>query len=361
MNEYQTIEDLTLDPKQAQTFTEARTAVIDEVQASQDGVREASAEIEQIKARATQGVPVEPSELVNAEAALDLARERLRGAEARERANARKTAPVSDLDFLKAVAPTLEPIHDGLVPMLYGTGRAPRQIPEGYSEPLLVITQDKPAELEDEIRLIGEFTITYFHSSLHIPLTKELLERQIDRSLDLSVTDVRPFSDGSTASIKAAAVPEHPYIYSHASVGDTDGPAFIGAFFDTFGKRFGKTRGRSPYVEVWRCSSVREGHTHYSAIKPSTDVTDVFVDASGVQHVTATITQGWTVLSPLYQYEQIRTSEFPSIVDNGGPALIGGVDSTFGRITEVVEIDAQPLYSNVFGVTMTVKASGEIR
>lgn len=360
INTYVPIEELAIDTDAIAEHERQRASAATDLDAAEQALEDAEQEVSAIRKRAASGGTTSPQSLVNAEAAVTLAKDGVKGARTRAKRLASKDLGVTDLDFIRALAVELAPVLDGLVPIFYGLGKAPKELPEGFSAPAIIVTQSKNSQIESGLSsadsLLGEVEMRYFHSPIHIPLSKELLDKQVGPDVRMTVRNVRQRSTGSEASIKAALYPLYPYIHARAIEGDkSDKASCTEPIYKVAGKRFGLTDGKSPYENYARVKPVEW------VVKPYTEILSANVDADGIQTVTAQIESGWWMGEPLDWYNQIDRKYFPEVVDNCGDRLIGEVDATLGRITAVESIDCQPLSANTYGITLTVTAQGILK
>lgn len=370
MTTYTTIDQLNLNTEAIQSFIEAKANSERELFNAKDGIEDANAKVGGLKKQAMRGEKVSPTTLANANAnaGVTLAEERLKGATRRYDSVMAKSI-TSDLTYIQTVAPELSTIFDGKVDVLYGLGEAPKTIPEGYSKPLLVITQSKDAK-EKSTWLKGELTITYFREELHKPLSEDMLNRDIGANArSLRVQSVNEFSHADVAKIVCDVRPEIITVTRPLSKGEVlTGIArpYMHAFYGCFGKRFGETTsGLKLDGTVQRVKPVNSDHSHFDSMGNKTTINSASIDENGTQTVTATIEGGWTILRPRANDSRfsspLEADVFPDLIQSDKDLLIGAVDRNLGRITKVHNISAQTVGgSNCFKVTMKVTTVSKV-
>lgn len=358
-------EDLNLDSADIQAHITGKAKAQEELDNAREGVQSSEDKVEDLKATAKSGGKVSGSTLANAHASVELGHARLKGAEQRMNAEMRRCT-VTDLAFIQRLAPELSTMFNGKAPIVYGLGKAPRTLPDGMEAPLLVVTQESDSE-DSNTFLEGGVTVTFFRNDLHQTLSESMLNETIGKGArNLRIQSLTEAKHGDVAKLTCLVQPHIVKVHRALTKGEhlRATNTYTNEFYERYGSQFGSTYD-GLYAQTVRCKPVRVIHAQYDQIGNDVHVKDVSIDENGVQTVTATITNGWSVLperkSLSYEANLPTPGLFPVIVQRDVKGLVGATDRTLGRITDVQSIKVDPVGgSNTFRVSMTVTTVSRI-
>lgn len=225
------IDELTIDNVEAEANAAALLAAKDDYEDATLRLKEAHDDLKVLHQSAFQGSMIDPEEIKNLRARVEVEESYQSGSAARLRIIKDKRL-VLDLDLLATVYAALENILPG-VPLLVGLGAAPTEAPKG-DLPILVLTQDQGSKValngggspHIEGGLAGRLHLRFFRSDdLHQPLTEDRLQRVLEAGHINAVVRVKslPGQDHVTIEVTRAIpeVPQVPYPVTEAGATDT--------------------------------------------------------------------------------------------------------------------------------------------